>query len=542
MKNKNTGIGKIIYGNEQTYYPFFIKTHLNYKEIYDKIVSSEYIVNQKYYEKEQLKIKTQLSSINEKLKKQKKIKLSELYELTELEDAERTERFADILNLSNYEKELIIEGKILPTVFFEESSARINFNTKKGEYLDKLADFSDMQYAGLQNEAGFNFVNEQDRFLLIPLKVTLLDNSIHYISIHFYLFKNLMGIFKFDIPIENKDFSFFADNESEDFVKKIELEGYNLEFSGFNESIPFLARELFPKEAKILTSEIVTFTYLIDYEGNKNLQRNLTDDFVKDIYAWLRHPISEYALNNSHKDEMEKTVNDQRYKLSNVNYFLNDAGGGLVMLDKKDHDYYQVQIEDNNINHNQRYEDIITSNLMIMNEFAILLILMEKINNNIPYFYTTHGFKGGDAKYLENIIYFSNLKEGIKLNSIIEQTIAFEKRMNFYLNDSFVKARLRANNKLEELKDNKAKEDFNSILAIGGSIISFTFGLPSITETIKIIRGIIPVNTDVPYITIENTSFIIWLALNIYILWNIWKYINPKRFENIKEETRKSHS
>jgi len=54
-----------------------------------------------------------------------------------------------------------------------------------------------------------------------------------------------------------------------------------------------------------------------------------------------------------------------------------------------------------------------------------------------------------------------------------------------------------------------------NVLSVGGLMFSVLFGLPAITDTVVLLRGIFSfVETDVPILTINSFSFGLWLLVN----------------------------
>lgn len=88
-------------------------------------------------------------------------------------------------------------------------------------------------------------------------------------------------------------------------------------------------------------------------------------------------------------------------------------------------------------------------------------------------------------------------------------------------------------NDILKQKEQENNERFQNYISTGGLILSLIFGLPSLYETLSIIRSLfsfIPYN--IPYLTLENTSTILWFILNIIIIKNIFI---KKHFDKIKE-------
>lgn len=69
----------------------------------------------------------------------------------------------------------------------------------------------------------------------------------------------------------------------------------------------------------------------------------------------------------------------------------------------------------------------------------------------------------------------------------------------------------------------KKNERFQNYISTGGLILTLIFGLPSLYETLTIFRKLFsfyPYN--IPYLTLENTSIILWLTLNGIIILKLY--------------------
>lgn len=92
--------------------------------------------------------------------------------------------------------------------------------------------------------------------------------------------------------------------------------------------------------------------------------------------------------------------------------------------------------------------------------------------------------------------------------------------MSLYLKRDINTANQTALNNILKDEEQKKNEHFINFISVGTLMLSIVFGLPSIYESLNILRkttwGIL--ENNIPYITIENSSIILWLLLNFFII------------------------
>lgn len=67
-------------------------------------------------------------------------------------------------------------------------------------------------------------------------------------------------------------------------------------------------------------------------------------------------------------------------------------------------------------------------------------------------------------------------------------------------------------------EEKEREEEFQKFLTIGGFLLTLLFGLPTLYETIVIVRKLFTIwSYNIPFLTLENVSFGSWIILNILI-------------------------
>ena len=165
-------------------------------------------------------------------------------------------------------------------------------------------------------------------------------------------------------------------------------------------------------------------------------------------------------------------------------------------------------------------------------EFDLIIILLKKTNESNEYFNKIASMKKlSDTRieYNKNVLFISELQENC-YGSVSEQTALLEKMMPHYFKHEITSAKSTAINNILQQNEQEKNERFQNYISTGGLILTLIFGLPSLYETLTIFRKLFsfyPYN--IPYLTLENTSIILWLTLNGIIILKIYlrKY-SPK--------------
>ena len=190
-------------------------------------------------------------------------------------------------------------------------------------------------------------------------------------------------------------------------------------------------------------------------------------------------------------------------------------------------DYYtqnykeQYGMEDLDAMHHMRMCNALASNLQTNTEFALLIILLKKMNQSNDYV-KKRMIPGELTKirkeYRENLIFICELQEGC-YGSVSEQTETFEKMMPYYMKQEITDTKLAAIDGMLEDEKKQRIEKFQDFLAVGGLVATLIFGLPAIRETVEVLRHICVFwSDDIPNISIDGLSVALWVAVNLLMV------------------------
>ena len=125
-------------------------------------------------------------------------------------------------------------------------------------------------------------------------------------------------------------------------------------------------------------------------------------------------------------------------------------------------------------------------------------------------------------EYNRNVLFISQLQEDC-YGSVSEQFELVEHMMPHYFKPNITAAKKEAINNLLNQKEQEKNECFQNYISTGGLLLTLIFGLPSLYESLTIIREFFSfIPFDIPYLSILNISIISWLALNVLVILNIY--------------------
>ena len=280
---------------------------------------------------------------------------------------------------------------------------------------------------------------------------------------------------------------------------------------------------------------------LVDFDGIPQNLNSIPDSIQEDLYRIVCAPVP-LRENTSYKKDAIEYIKNHSWGGHGIKYIIKSTGGCLSFVDHSILNYvcedYKTQEQSTVLTPFDDYYIMcnnLAKSLCLNVEFALLVSLLKKTNESNDYFNKiTSSKKLSEAQieYHKNILFISELQEDC-YGSVSEQTACVEQMMPHYFKSELTIAKKMAINNILKQKEQENNERFQNYISTGGLILSLIFGLPSLYETLSIIRSLfsfIPYN--VPYLTLENTSTILWFILNIIIIKNIFI---KKHFDKIKE-------
>lgn len=407
---------------------------------------------------------------------------------------------------------------------------------KPGEmlaYNDRCEELN-FEYEQYEKIYGVGFANSQQRFVLWPLNVQLVNGEYVWLNAVLCVFENLMGVLKLELPIVNVSPQVLKDYDYDAYIKSVDdkwdLLPPDCELTIRNLRNAYIERITNKSHLTIIAQEgMLRNIILARFDGMPKQIRNIPGEVQEDLYKIIAAPVSEIG-GVSHRHIAREYIENQSWGYHNMKYILSTTGGCLSIADTSLvdwlSDYYKAQWKVGTLDKDNiiAIDKGIIRDLCINSEFALLIPLLKLMNS--AYIYSMKQIKPEDIhnvqmKYDLNLMFISKLQE-FCYGSVSEQVEAFERLMPYYLKEKIVTEKMQSIDRILTDEESQRYEKLNNFISIVGLIMALVFGLPAIYDTIKILRNLCTfITCNIPILTIENTSAGVWFLLIIVLTVNI---------------------
>lgn len=530
MSTQDSNTKKIAYGELHFYYPFKFDNKYSYTQIHKKIEKSPLLFTDEYQQKVMDSLGYSLVETFNDIKKEF--------------EASSSLNNPCILKMRDYQKYKSMKcapmsinpDDILLEIESGESSIQFYIKDADLELLNQRIIRSQEEYDISLNFYGHNFTNRQDRFLLLPLKIELENGKFTWLYPLIYLFENNMGILKLELPIFDSCIEPLLENDCDRFltniVNKWNIKNYNSETTLSSIQNFYLSNLLDDIKIDMISySNELKNIILIDFDGRPQHINSIPDDVKEDLFRIICAPVPS-RNNTTYTKDADEYLKNHSWGEHGVKYIAKSTGGCLSFIDKTISDYvsddYNTETKTSVLTPFNDYYNLcnkLARDLCVNVEFALIIILLKKTNESNDYFNKIASMKKlSDTRieYNKNILFISELQENC-YGSVSEQTALLEKMMPHYFKHEITSAKKTAIDNILQQNEQEKNERFQNYISTGGLILTLIFGLPSLYETLTIFRKLFsfyPYN--IPYLTLENTSIILWLTLNGIIILKLY--------------------
>lgn len=515
------GIDKIRYGEMHFYYPLKFETGLPFDELCDLIQKSSVIFTNEYQDKIMNSLGYSVSRIFKDMQKDF---------VPEHNMEIRMPNFDKYNSISHVPFDLKAED-INVEFQSEKSSFKLNFRSAELEALEQRIIRLHAEEELSQKIYGKNYTLLQQRFVLLPFKIKLVSNEFVWLHAMLYVFANNMGFLKLEFPLINTEVIPLKNNDPDLFISQIVNKWDNKHYIP-EKSLSSIVKaylKAFLEDTHIdflkYDNELKYISF-VDFDGQPKYVNNVPKETQEDLFRIVAAPVPERQDTSYIKDAQEY-LQKNSWGGHNINYIIKTTGGCFSFIDKTlletIKEEYKKQINVTCLDTNDYY--FMCSNLArdihINVEFALIIIMLKKMNYSNDFYQKINTHKELvqiQKEYNRNTIFISELQENC-YGSVSEQTEVFEKMMSYYLKPENTKIKLEAIDNILREDEKQRAEKFEKFLSLGGFLLAMVFGLPSIHDTIVIMRGLCFWWTqDIPFITLENFSALLWLVLSGLIL------------------------
>lgn len=518
MINKKKEIGKIRYGEISRFYPFKFESSKSHDEICKLVQKSNIVFSEEYQEKIINSLGGSLVQIVDDLK-------------TNFEQDNQV-----VIRMPNYKKykkeQIIPKASNDVEIQIEKGISSVKFYFTESELVEL-----EEQIRRAKNEEelclkiyGQNFIEAQDRFVLIPYKLKLKNEEIVWSNAELYIFTNGMGILKIQIPIINTEIDDLKQNDWDALMVEGENKWWgkkyknDIGFKTIKDDYMNGLMQTIKMDICVFQCEI-NYISFIEFEGMPKQIGSESKAVEEDLFRIIAAPVPDRKCTSYTKEAMEY-IKENSWGRHNVKYIVKTTGGCLSYVDQDFIDEVFEQYEDYSKEERSKkpyYKWIcgqIAGDIYANVEFALLITILKKMINFSCYFEKTNGLSKIEEiqeGYYRNILFICEMQEGC-YGSVSEQTEFFEKRMCHYLKPQLMESKLKAIDNILDGQRKEKEEKIQKYVSVGSFLITLFFGLPAIYETLVIVRKVFACFLcDIPWLTLEIISVVFWGILNIYV-------------------------
>ena len=378
---------------------------------------------------------------------------------------------------------------------------------------------------------GAPFTSFQERLVLLPLKIELPSEECVWLHAVLYLFKNNMGILKLELPIVNVNNIPLKQNNWDAYINKVSCAWCSIEsnIATLEEIEKLYLSVIFQTMGVQFISygECLSHIIMVDFDGCPHGVKNITDEIQEELFRIISAPVVE-APYTTYIDEAKDYLSKNTWGTHSVRCILNPTGACLSIVDKDVQEYWinQYKMDPNEIPADVYIQYV--REVQYGTEYPFVMILLKRINvledirkkNALGYSKrdkVKRRYRQIMYEYLKNTIDICNIQEGC-CGTVSKQFAEFERLMPYYTYEEISNCKQRAYNEILQAKASDREERYQDFISIGGLGLSLVFGLPAIHETMDLLRDVILCGmSDIPYISLNNVSVIMWLIINSYI-------------------------
>lgn len=524
MSKKEQGITIIKYGELHLFYPIRFEKKVLIKELRDKIQESSIVFKDEYTQE----VLEQLGNDMCRLTEEWNQKHGDVMQI----------RVVDYENALHQDKTLsdIRKEDLRIEMFEENGKLYTSLVSTELEALQERTNQMVEEYDQSIELYGRIFTDVQNRFLLLPLKVTLYNGKKVWLYPFLYLFSNKMAVLKIELPLIDVEIDALKDNELDKCIQSTTCtwdEGVE-SFTSLEQIEKFYKDKIYNNNIEfVVTNDTFCHIIMTDYLDMPNDTESLSKMMKEDIFRIVCAPAP--RIPSSIKEDAEGLLKNYSWGKHNMKSVLKSTGGCVSFVDIELFDYRSQDKYEKKMTELQEMERVDVANILARDvevnvEFAILIIIMKKLNQRLNLWQKQNNQKDFiqvQKDYYENVIFIDSLQESC-YGSVSEQVCSFEKMLPHYMKSELMAEKLNAVESILEIEKNENEEKMQRFITVGGFLLNVIFGLPSIYSALGILRDFCSfIQGDVPIISQANVSVIIWLLLNVWMYWKI--FINRKK-------------
>lgn len=386
------------------------------------------------------------------------------------------------------------------------------------KHIQHLFDRSTTAYEQSKTIYGDIYVNAQTRIILPPFVAVLSNGESVFLESILYIFTNKSAVLRLTVPLKNVNSQQLFENDLDAYISTF-ADVCGIGVTPENNSIDslkecycnFLVKDNKKIGAILPVGKIVSIILSKHSAMIKDI-KNISQNLQEDIYRILIAPVPN-RKNVDYLEDVKRCFTKLSFVLNGTCSVFNNMNKCVTVMDDS------IIEAGKGIYKEDVYEYLIDD---IRNgvEFAFCILMLKKINNQYTFF--TKRIGNGEESKIQNEYnsdrIFISLLLGDTYGSVREQVEFFEQSMKYFIDTQNSNERLESINNILEQKNSNKIQTLQNLLSIGGLMFSVLFGLPAVTDTVGLLRGIFSfVETDISILTVNSFSFGLWLLVNSII-------------------------
>ena len=362
------------YGEVHFFYPCVIKSDDDLESIEQCILRGTL-----YAEKHRLAIKKSLDE-----------KMEELFNALDNLDGAYTIDDAEDIPVPDEIMSMFADDENDYTLVIQEESPKIYLQSEELSALSRKGDKFTTEKDTAITVYGIEYANSHIRFLLVPMKVRLINGTQVYMQCILYLFENNTAILKFELPIIDIEMELLTEGNIDTLVESFSFRWIMESLSDFA-SMHDLAKEYLAWMGQEIDADIVIFgdhitnIILIDTADKFGDVSQIEDNFQEMLFRIIAAPVplrkSESCLDIA-KSYLQKSLITH----FGIGYIIKSTGGCLSVIDEATFrkSLSDLHFEELPLRGSQDYYEFmsyLTLKLSVNVEFSLILSLLTKISN-----------------------------------------------------------------------------------------------------------------------------------------------------------------
>lgn len=399
-----------------------------------------------------------------------------------------------------------------------DTGFKIHATPKIQNHIQQLYDRSTADYEQSKIIYGDIYVNSQTRIILPPFMVVLSNGESVFLESILYIFTNKSAVLRLTVPLKNVNSQSLFENDLDAYISTF-TDVCGIGVYPENNSIDslkdcycnFLIKNNKKIKKFLSVGKIVSIILSKHSVEIKNI-KNISEEFQEDLYKMLIAPTPE-RKSADYLEDAKKCFANMSFTLNGTCSVLNNMNKCITIMDDSIIEVGKETYKENVYNY-------LINDIRNGIEFAFCILMLKKINNQYTFY--TKGLDNGEESEIQNEYnrdkIFASLLLSDTYGSVREQVEFFENSMKYFIDTQNSNERLESINNILEQKNANKIQTLQNVLSVGALMFSVLFGLPAITDTFVLLRGIFSfIQTDIPILTVNNFSFGIWLLVNSII-------------------------